>query len=95
VLLLVLADFFEDEALVVGVEDFEVGFGVVDFVFGLDGVEEGLEFDEGAAFLLDVDDLGDSAEVGEDVVEDVVVVVLGEGADEEDLGGGVLEEKLL
>lgn len=59
-----------------GVENFEAGLGVVEFIFGLDGVEEGLELDQGATFLLDEDDLADFSEVAEYVVHAVVVVIV-------------------
>lgn len=59
-----------------GVEHLEVGLGVVDLVLGLDGVEQVFILDQCAVLLLDEDDLADPAEVREDVVDAVVIVVL-------------------
>ena len=77
------------------VENLKVWLSVVDFVLCLDGIEESLELDQCATFLFDVDDLANPTEVGENVVEAVMVVVLRERADEEDLRRRVFEEKLL
>ena len=38
VLLLILGESLQDEALVVGVEDLKTGFNVVDLILGLDGL---------------------------------------------------------
>lgn len=59
-----------------GVEHLEVGLGVVDLVLGLDGVEQVFILDQCAVLLLDEYDLADPAEVREDVVDAVVIVVL-------------------
>ena len=59
-----------------GVEHLEVGLGVVDLVLGLDGVEQVFILDQCAVLLLDEYDLADPAEVREDVVDAVMIVVL-------------------
>lgn len=60
-----------------GIEDLEVGFGVIDLIFCLDGIQQCLKFDQGAALLLDEDDLADLSKVAEDVIDAIVVEVLG------------------
>jgi hypothetical protein len=61
----------------VGVEDLEIGLGVVDLVLGLDGIEESLELYQSTTLLLDEDDLAYLSEVTEDVVNAVMVKALG------------------
>lgn len=77
-----------------GIEDLECRFGVIEFILGLDGVEQCLELNQGAVLILDEDDLGDLAEVAEDVVHAIVVVDLGDGPHKQYFGGTVLEQEL-
>lgn len=47
VFLFILAQFFENEGIVMGVKHFEGRLGIVDLVLGLDGTDLGLELDQG------------------------------------------------
>lgn len=60
-----------------GVEDLEIRLGVIDLVFGLDSIEESFELYECTTLLLDEDHLAYLSEVTEDVVDAVMVEVLG------------------
>lgn len=64
------------------VEHLEVGLGIVDLILGLDGIEQVFVLYQCAVLLLDEDDLADPSEVGEDVVDAVMVIVLGQGPSE-------------
>lgn len=77
------------------VENLEVGLGIVDLVLGLDGIEQVFVLNQCAVFLLDEDDLADPSEVGEDVVDAVMVVVLGQGPSEQHLRRAIFQQKLL
>lgn len=76
-LFLVIVELLEDEGVVVGVEDLEIGLGIIDLVLSLDGIEQGLELYKCTALLFDEDDLAYLSEVTEDVVDTVVVESLG------------------
>lgn len=95
VFLFILAQFFEDEGIVMGVKHFEGRLGIVDLVLGLDGTDLGLELDQGRIFVTYEDDLAHSPEVGEDVVETVVVVLLRQGSNEKHPRGTIFLQELL
>jgi len=76
VFFLLIGGFPKDERVVVRVEDLEGRFGIVDFILGLDGIDESLKLDERTVFFLDEDDSGDFAEVGKNVVETIMIIVL-------------------
>lgn len=64
------------------VEHLEVRLCVVYLILGLDGVEQVFVLYKCAVFLLDEDYLADPSEIGEDVVDAVMVVVLRQGPSE-------------
>lgn len=82
-LFLILSDFLKHQCFVVGVEHLEDHLGVVEFILGLDSVKQSLKLNKSTVLFLDEDDLADPAEVGEDVVDAVVIVVIGQRAYEE------------
>ena len=80
--LFILGQFFEDQTLVVRVKDLEVGLSVVDFILGLDGIEQVFILNKCAVLLLDEDYLADPSKVRKYVVDAIVVVVLGQRTSE-------------
>ena len=57
------------------IEDFEVGFCIVYFIFGLNCIQECLELNQSTVFFLDEDDFGNSSKIGEDIVETIMVIL--------------------
>lgn len=94
VLFFLVGYLFEDETLIVWIKHFKIGFGVVDLIFCLDGTDKSLEFDEGTAFFFDEDDFGDFTEVGEDVIEAIMIILFWKRADEEYFGWTIFLHKL-
>jgi hypothetical protein len=60
----------------VGVEYFEVGLRVVEFVLGLYSVKQSLKLDQGTIFLLDENDLADFSEIAEYIIDTIVIIVI-------------------
>lgn len=60
------------------VEDLEGGLCIVDLIFSLDGINEGLKLDESTVFFLDEDDSRHFSKVGENVVKAVMIIMFWE-----------------
>ena len=60
-----------------GVEYLKNSFSIIDFILGLNRVDQRVIFYKRTEFLFDEDDLVDPAEIREDVVDAIVVILLG------------------
>ena len=60
-----------------GVEYLKNSLSIIDFILGLYRVDQRVIFYKRTEFLFDEDDLVDPAEIREDVVDAIVVILLG------------------
>ena len=60
-----------------GVEYLKNSFSIIDFILGLNRVDQRVIFYKRTEFLFDEDDLVDPAEIREDVVDAIMVILLG------------------
>ena len=58
------------------IENFEVGLGIVDLIFCLNCIDEGLEFNQSTVLFLDKDNFSNSSKIGEDIVETIMIILL-------------------
>ena len=78
-LLLVLCEGFQNEALVVGIEHLKTRLYIVYLVFGLYGLLARIELHQGTVFVSDKDHFANSAEVTKDIVHAVMVKIFRQG----------------
>lgn len=76
-------------------EDLKTRFSIVYLILCLDGIEKKLVFDKCAIFFLDKDDFVDPSEVGEDVVDTVMIILDRKRANKKNLRRTVFQHKLL
>ena len=76
-LLLIVAYFFKDKTLVMRIKNFEIRFCVIDLIFGLYCIKKGFKLYEGTSFFFDVYHFANSAKIRKNVIEAVMIVVLG------------------